>query len=206
MPVRFGEFVVDPKRRQLTKAGKAVALSPKAFLLLQILLEQRPNAVAKQQIIDRVWPDTAVEEANVRNLVSEVRRATRKNVIRTVPRFGYAFDENAVDLGSPQPAARLDDAAQSHLLVEGVNVIGRDRQCDVFVDVRGVSRKHAQIRIAEGLAVVEDLGSKNGTWVNGARIGDAVTLHEGDTIQLGLAMLTYRLARAGERTSTVDIG
>jgi pSer/pThr/pTyr-binding forkhead associated (FHA) protein len=65
-----------------------------------------------------------------------------------------------------------------------------------------VSRQHAQIRMASGAATVEDLGSKNGTWVNGARIFTAVPLHPGDLVCVGVATLTYRLSATDESTST----
>ncbi len=205
MSTRFGQFVFDEERRQLTKDGQPVAVSPKAFQLLQILLEERPKVVPKQQLIERLWPDVVVEEANVRNLIAEIRRVTGANLIRTVHRFGYAFEAPALDVNSRRPGARLDDATRTYPLMEGLSVIGRDDRCAVSLDARGVSRQHAQIRIAAGSAAVEDLGSKNGTWVNGARITAAVPLREGDTIRVGVVTLTYRMNATEERTTTVDL-
>jgi DNA-binding winged helix-turn-helix (wHTH) protein len=204
LSTRFGQFVIDEERRQLTKDGQPVSVSPKAFLLLQILLEQRPKVVPKQQLIERLWPDTVVEEANVRNLIAEIRRVTGAKLIRTVHRFGYAFEAPAFDVRSRRPNARLDDGTRSYPLMEGVNVIGRDDGCAVALDAHGVSHQHAQIRVAAGCAAIEDLSSKNGTWVNGSRITSPVSLREQDTIRIGVATLTYRTNAPDKRTSTVN--
>lgn len=204
MSTRFGQFVLDEERRQLTKDGQPVGVSPKAFLLLQILLEERPKVVAKQQLIERLWPDTFVEEANVRNLIAEIRRVTGPRLIRTVHRFGYAFEGPAFDVGSRRSSARLDDGMQSYPLMEGVNVIGRDDACAVALEAHGVSRQHAQIRVAGDCATIEDLDSKNGTWVNGRRIASPASLRAGDTIRVGVVALTYRINAADKGTSTLS--
>jgi DNA-binding winged helix-turn-helix (wHTH) protein len=201
---RFGRFELDEECRQLTDAGRAVPLSPKAFQLLQILVRERPKVVPKQTLIDELWPDTFVEEANVRNLIAEIRRATGADLIRTAHRFGYAFEGTAASSRSRGPAARLDDATNTYPLGDGVNVIGRDAACQVALDRRGVSRRHAQIRISDGSASIEDLGSKNGTWVNGTRITGAVPLNEGDSIRAGVVTLTYRVNVTDPSTETLN--
>ena len=73
--IDFGDVVVDTRTRELTRAGQPVALSPKAFELLLLLIESRPQAVSKQALQDRLWPDTFVVEKNLANLVAEIRRA-----------------------------------------------------------------------------------------------------------------------------------
>ena len=203
MSVRFGRFALIEERRQLTKDGEPVPLSPKAFRLLQILIEQRPNAVPKEQVIEQLWPDVAVEEANVRNLIAEIRGAIGNDMVRTVHRFGYAFE--GVAFAGQRIAARLDDAARTYPLAEGVNIIGRDLHCAVAFDARGVSRQHARIQLAGGIAFVEDLGSKNGTWVNGSRIETKAPLHDGDKIRFGMATLTFRLQTQKDTTTTLEM-
>src|SRR5262245_12033885 len=94
--VRFGEFILDVETRELLCRNKPVALSPKAFHLLQILIENRPKAVSKSDLHDRLWPGTFVVDANLPNLIGEIRRALDDNphdsrFVRTVHRFGYAF-------------------------------------------------------------------------------------------------------------------
>jgi DNA-binding winged helix-turn-helix (wHTH) protein len=194
----FGDFVFDSDARQLTRGGEAVHLTPKAFDLLALLIEQRPRAVRKSELQDRLWPDVVVEEANLKNLVAEVRAAIGAKAIRTVQRFGYAF-------GAPEEArvaARLIHADRVHHLERGENIIGRDDDCDVVLDFSGVSRRHAVIRVA-GSATLEDLGSKNGTWRNGERVSLPVPLQDGDELRIGALALIFRAALRDVTTATV---
>ena len=92
MRAEFGEFVFDSATREVTRRGQVVRLAPKAFDLLQILIEERPRAVRKEELRERLWPDVVVDEANLKNLVGEIRSALgEEKIIRTLPRFGYAF-------------------------------------------------------------------------------------------------------------------
>jgi len=61
----FGPFRLDPAERSLLRDGKAVALTPKAFELLVLLVENRGHLLKKEELIERVWPNTFVEEANL---------------------------------------------------------------------------------------------------------------------------------------------
>ena len=105
--IDFGDVVVDTRTRELTRAGQPVPLSPKAFELLLLLIESRPQAISKRALQDRLWPDTFVVEKNLANLVAEIRRAlgdtpSSPRFIRTVQRFGYALRDAA-----PRIRARL---------------------------------------------------------------------------------------------------
>ncbi len=97
MQISFGEFVLDLDSRELRRGAGPVRLSPKAFQLLEILATNRPKALSKADLQDRLWPDTFVVEKNLANLVSEIRQALGNSpsaadgFIRTVPRHGYAF-------------------------------------------------------------------------------------------------------------------
>src|SRR5580765_5218978 len=96
MNVRFGEFRLDSETRQLFRDDVEVHLSPKAFELLLMLLEARPKALSKAELMERLWPGTFVSDANLPVLVAEIRRALsdqpdQPRFLRTVPRFGYAF-------------------------------------------------------------------------------------------------------------------
>jgi eukaryotic-like serine/threonine-protein kinase len=114
MRLRFTDYVFDTEARQLERLGVPVRLSPKAFALLEMLLERRPNAVSKRDLLDRVWPDTIVEERNVKNLVGEIRSALQDDgddpsIVRTVQRFGYAFSAEVRPeevRPEPEPARR----------------------------------------------------------------------------------------------------
>jgi TolB-like protein/DNA-binding winged helix-turn-helix (wHTH) protein len=98
MQVSFGEFVLDLDSRELRRGAEPVRMSPKAFQLLEILVTNRPKALSKADLQDRLWPDTFVVEKNLANLVSEIRQVlgdspSASGFIRTVPRYGYAFQE-----------------------------------------------------------------------------------------------------------------
>jgi len=193
--------VLDGERRLLERRGDPVHLSPKAFALLAVLVEERPRAVAKRVLLDRVWPDVVVEEQNVKNAIVEIRAALGADggSIRTVQRFGYAF-EAAAGEGT---AARLLAAEREYALFEGENVIGRDAACSVVLAAKGVSRRHAAIHLRDGRAILEDLGSKNGTWRNEERIDRAEELEEGDVIRVGVVRLTFRWSGGADATTTL---
>lgn len=200
MQVRFGEFVFDRSSRELTRRGDPVRLAPKAFDLLQILIEERPRAVRKEELRDRLWPDVIVDEANLKNLVGEIRSALGgEKVIRTVHGYGYAFAGS-----EPAPVtrtqARLIEGDRVHRINDGDNVIGRDDDSTVVLDFTGVSRHHARITVEGGRFILEDLGSKNGTWRNETRVLEAVDLHEGDSIRLGGVTLIFRASMRSTTT------
>ena len=101
-----------PTTRELLRDGHSVPLSPKAFDLLSILVADRPKAISKSDLQERLWPATFVVEKNLANLVSEIRDAlgddpSNPRFIRTVHRFGYAFRETLprAETGRPRVAA-----------------------------------------------------------------------------------------------------
>ena len=67
-------------------------------------------------------------------------------------------------------------------------VIGRDASCDLSIPDRQISRFHARIRRSENAFIIEDLGSKNGTHLNGTRLEDVAILQDGDEVQVALAL------------------
>ncbi|HEY7512728.1 MAG TPA: FHA domain-containing protein [Vicinamibacteria bacterium] len=214
MQARFGEFVFDAETRELRRGGEPVHLSPKAFLLLGALLESRPKALAKTVLSERLWPDTFVVEANLANLVAELRAALGEDsrhprYVRTVHRFGYAFRE-AEEPSTPAPrsratARRLTWKGGRTTLAQGEHVLGRDPDLELSFDSPSVSRRHARLRVSPAEVVLEDLGSKNGTWVNGRRVGGPVPLADRDEIRLGNTVrLTFR--EVGPAASTETAG
>lgn len=202
MLVRFGEFAFDSETRLVRRGRSVVPLGPKAFRLLEILIAERPRALSKDELMDRLWPDVVVSEANLKNVVHEVRSALgSRGVIRTVTRYGYAFGDD----GAPEPAGtpRLVDRERIHQLAAGPNVIGRDAGCEIVLDYTGISREHARITVRGSDAVIEDLGSKNGTWVNDVRIDGEVRLQDRDRVRLGGVPLTFRSGKAARTTTTL---
>jgi pSer/pThr/pTyr-binding forkhead associated (FHA) protein len=88
-------------------------------------------------------------------------------------------------------------------LCDGEHVLGRDPDVAVWVNTSGVSRHHARVRISGAEAVIEDLGSKNGTFVRGERISGPTPVFDGDEIRLGLlVLLTIRVESTADTTET----
>ena len=200
MRLRFGDCVFDADTREVLRAEKPVHVSPKAFALLGALIERRPKAISKEELQRLLWPDTFVSEANLPNLVAELREALGDDahaprVIRTVPRFGYAFraDTYADSAGSPARGFRLIWGEREIALRDGENLIGRDDGCLLWVDDPLVSRRHARIVTDASGATLEDLGSRNGTFLLGARIASATRLADGDLITIGPASMLFRV-------------
>lgn len=210
MRVGFVDCVFDSGPRQVFRAGKPIPISPKAFQLLEVLIERRPNAVSKEELQELLWPSTYVSEGNLPNLVADLRselgdspRSSR--IIRTVQRFGYAFV--ATPLSAPHLKARghayrLILADRELTLEPGENLFGRDEEALVWIDDAAVSRRHARISIDESGAVLEDLGSKNGTYLRGERIQSPTRLSSGDRIAIGPASMIFRVLDATASTET----
>jgi DNA-binding winged helix-turn-helix (wHTH) protein len=212
--VRFGACVLDPEARELRRGGEPVHLSPKALELLLVLLQNRPRSLSKADLRERLWPATFVHEANLPNLVAEVRAAIgddarRPRFLRTVHTFGYAFSGPAVE-GEPTPGKdeprafvyRLVAEAGSATLVEGDHLLGRHPDSVLELRSGSVSRRHARLRVSRGHAVLEDLGSRNGTFLREERLRGPARLEDGDEFRLGSVRLTFRVLRAPDFSET----
>jgi DNA-binding winged helix-turn-helix (wHTH) protein len=210
--LKFGTSTFDAERRQLLRGGEPVHLSPKAWRLLEVLIENRPKALSKSDLYERLWPDTFVQEANLANLVSELREAIgddarRPLFVRTVHGFGYAFAAEpfpAEDRRAPpgDVVFRLVMGAAEIDLREGENVFGRDRHAGIWLVDESVSRRHARIVVEGERALLEDLGSKNGTFLKEARVTAPVALANGDAIRVGSVALTVRKVSTSASTVT----
>ncbi len=211
----FAGFSVDTDTRQLLKGGREVHLSPKAFELLLLLIDERPRALSKTELQERLWPSTFVGETNLATLVAEIRRAFGESaqdarIVRTVHRFGYRFVAD-VSGGVPASHHRVEQASEMYLatpdqrypLATGTAVIGRAREAAVRIDAGGVSRHHARIVVSDGAATVEDLGSKNGTFIDGHPITGPCALKDGNEIRIGPIALTFRVTSSVVETETM---
>jgi DNA-binding winged helix-turn-helix (wHTH) protein len=223
MRVRFGEFVLDLSSRQLRRGSEPVHLSPKAFQLLGELVSCRPRALTKAEIQERLWPGVFVAEANVANLVGEVRTALgddprQPRYVRTLHRYGYAFSAEARAHGSSSRSraalaaglarrCRLVWSGGRVTLGEGEHLLGRSPDLDVYLNSPSVSRRHARIRISAREMTLEDLGSKNGTYLRGVRLDSApVPLEDGDELRLGSIRVKFRVVGAEGSTDTASRG
>ena len=207
MRVAFGEFVLDPAMRQLSRSGARVHLEPKALELLELLVARRPQAVSKAEIQQKLWPDTFVSESSLTGLVAQVRKALlddrrQERYMRTVHGYGYAFIAEVALGGLPDVAvaARLVWEDLVYVLSVGESVLGRSEEAQVRIDAPGVSRLHARIVVTSDGATIEDLQSKNGTFVGEERLTAPTPLRDGDHIRLGRQLLVFR--RAGSAVPT----
>ena len=204
----------DSASRRVWRDGVERHLTRKAFDLLAVLRERRPAAVSKADIHAHLWPETFVSEVTLHSLMSEIRRVLGDDgegprLIRTVHGFGYAF---VGPVESPQVAAAVARPVRGWLvsqtgrvsLFDGDNLLGRDLDDVIDVPSPTVSRRHASIRFDVD-AWLEDLGSKNGTFVGDVRVTEPVRLADGDRVRLGSVLLTFKLQRTSGAASTLPL-
>lgn len=193
MRFHFGDFSFDADRRELSRSGAPIHLTPKAVDLLQLLIAERPRVLKKEEIYERIWPDTHVEEANLSVHISEIRAALQDDsresrFIKTAHRFGYGFvgpmraERNA-------SIVRIRAGRRDFDLLEGENIVGRDSDALIRLNAPGISRKHARIVVAGETVTIQDLGSKNGTYVQGSRVDGVRELRDGDEIRVSRELL-----------------
>jgi DNA-binding winged helix-turn-helix (wHTH) protein len=208
MRLRFGDCTFDAGARELRRQDGLVPLSPRAFRLLELLLESRPRARSQQSLRDALWPDSAVGYTSLAQLVSEVRKAIgdtadEARFLRTVSRFGYVFVgavEPLPDPTEPRFAGSLVSDEREFLIPLGEGLVGRGEGCRVRLPSPLVSRVHTRFRADGQRVTIEDAGSKNGTWVNGTRIDGPVALAEGDQVAFGLFCAVFHRIGPGDST------
>jgi DNA-binding winged helix-turn-helix (wHTH) protein len=213
---RFGECVLDSDTRELLVRGAPVHLSPKGLQFLELLLENRPRALSKGEIHEKLWPGTFVSDGTLTSLLAEVRSAIEDEAhesrfVRTVHRFGYAFSGTAEEVRpqsrrerASQVAYRLFWGPREIALEEGETVLGRDPDATAFIDHTSVSRHHARIVIAGDRVTVEDLQSKNGTFLAGRKLDAPAPLADGDELKLGSVSLKFRVFPLSGSTATAE--
>jgi DNA-binding winged helix-turn-helix (wHTH) protein len=208
----FGPFTLDLETRLLLRGPdqQPVHLSPKAYELLCALVETRPKANANADLHARLWPSTFVSEATLASLVAELRealgqRGSETRFIRTVHGFGYAFAAEVRDVEAPRLVRTANWVVfngREQALEDGEHLIGRDEDVAVTLNSPTVSRRHAKIVIAGEVATLDDLGSKNGTYVRGQRVSSRVALVDGDRIRIGAFEITFRSLSGEGSTET----
>jgi DNA-binding winged helix-turn-helix (wHTH) protein len=211
MELAFADCMLNLSSRQLIRGGGAVALEPKMFALLELLLERRPAVVTYDEIDERLWPNVYVSRTSLTRLVSELRKAlgdssSDSQIIRTAYKTGYAFAANVTQLGEPRLEASIFSLLWNDrvlALVAGENIAGRGADCSIVVDAMTVSRRHARFIVSPGGATVEDLASTNGTFVNKVAISSAFALKANDEIALGKALLKLRVVSPVEPTEAL---
>src|ERR1700751_3110398 len=129
---RFGQFLLDPGRRTLSRADSPVSVTPKAFDVLLFLVQNTTRLVTKAELLQAVWGDAFVEEGNLTQYISHLRKALGDNtedtrLIVTIARKGYQFTANvtvAEAAGTAKHSAVQVSTAESSL-VDAQPVLGR---------------------------------------------------------------------------------
>ena len=209
-----GDWVLETEARQIIRAGQPVRVSPKAFDLLTALLADQPHVLSKVDLQQRIWPDTYVTETSLATLVAELRsalgdEARQPRYIRTVHRHGYAFcgaatreSEDSWPPASGERRVLVVLRGREIALAAGAHILGREPGVAVWLDSVRVSRHHARLVVSATGASIEDLGSKNGTFVNRVRICGVQPLSDRDEVGLGPERLVVHLLGDPAATQT----
>jgi hypothetical protein len=199
---------------RITRGDEVRHIRPRAMGVLECLAEAGGAVVTRQRITDRVWRTEFVTTNALTHVVAELRTvldddADRPSYIETIPRRGYRLVApvsypgmaSAPTGGAVRVSLLRTDGAVIELL-EGANLIGRSADAVVRIDTSEVSRRHAVITVDGSVATIEDLGSKNGTFLRGRRLEAPTRLADADEIQIGVNVARFRVVVADERTAT----
>jgi len=213
-PFHLGEWLVEPTLDRISRDGQIVRLRPRAMDVLICLALEAGKLASKQKIIDDVWCTEFVSEHALTQVIAELRSALGDDArspiyIENIPRRGYRLVATVTPVAASVPSARdaslpfkLQSEDGEFPLIQGPNIIGRTVETDIRIDRTEVSRCHARIMVQGTTATIEDLGSKNGTYVNGERLDGPALLTNGDEIWIGRSVARLRFLVEGEPTQT----
>jgi len=206
--------MVEPTLDRISQDGQEVRLRPRAMDVLTALALAGGELVSKRDLIDDIWRTEFVSDHALTQVIAELRAALgddagNPSFIENIPRRGYRLVEDVILIaesvapaGSASLPFKLEAEDRDHSLVQGLNVIGRTGDADICIDETEVSRCHAKITVQGTTAIIEDLGSKNGTYVNGRQLDGPATLNNGDEIWIGRSVARMRFLIEGEPTKT----
>lgn len=215
---RLGEWRVDPAAGELTDDARVVRLRPKVMELLVSLAARPGEVIAKQELLDAVWPDVVVAETSLSVTLAQLRKAlgddpARPSFVETIPRRGYRL----IGPVTPSPGGRAAPNSPASrfwligedlefVLSQGENIVGRAPDADVRIVMPRVSRRHARIVVSDDSSVVEDLGSKNGTFIGDTPVDGPTRLSHGDKLRLGnlAAVLRVVILETGSTVSELS--
>lgn len=211
----LGDWLVHPRLNRLCRDGESLQIRPKLMDVLALLASRNGEVVSLPEIIESVWAREFMAESVVTRTIAELRKvlgdkAAQPRFIETITKRGYRLVA-PVQWTVPGPEAHHAPAPvataarpagttvcclvwgeREIALGEGENLIGRSREAVIRISSSRVSRCHARIRVAGGRAVLEDLESKNGTFLWGRRIQGPVGLSDGDEICVGRDVMIFR--------------
>jgi len=204
-PFRLGDWFVEPALNRISRDGSSYQLPLKVMDVLVFLAEHAGTTMPKRHIIDVVWRTEFITENTLTQAIADLRRVLGDNArdpqfIETITKRGYRliaeveiFDDAApITPTTGLPCALVVDRQES-TLVAGDNLIGRATDVVVRLESEEVSRHHADIHVSLDGATLEDLGSKNGTFLWGSRVEGPTPLKDGDEITIGPVVLTFRV-------------
>jgi DNA-binding winged helix-turn-helix (wHTH) protein len=213
-PFHLGDWLVEPMLDRMSRGEQVVQLRPRAMDVLACLALQGGELASKRHLIDTVWRTEFVSDHVLTQVIAELRAALGDNArnpsyIENIPRRGYRLVASLTPIESAGPAAtgpslpfRLEGEEGDYPLAQGTNLIGRTADAVVLIDRTEVSRCHARIVVEGTAATLEDLGSKNGTYLNGQRLRQPSPLTDGDEIWIGRSVARFRFVAEGEPTTT----
>jgi DNA-binding winged helix-turn-helix (wHTH) protein len=206
----FGPFVLDADAAELRRDEGRIELRPKCFQLLLHLVERPGKLLSRETLLEQIWSDVVVGQETLSRTITEIRQALGDDAdspqyIETVPRLGYKFIARVTEAHrASRQSVFIVHRFKEYLLAEGEHLIGRGPDAAIRLYTPLISRHHARIRVRATQLTLEDLGSKNGTLVNGERVKGSIELHSGDTINVGGELLVVR--SANDSTATASVG
>lgn len=230
---RFAEFELDVSAYVLRRRDESVKLERIPMEVLILLVERAGMLVERSEIQTQLWGTKIFVEHDpaINTAIRKIRcalgdDATRPRFVETVVGKGYRFIaplESVAGFFQVGKAAANGDAEilaglrqfprysvtlgkQEFLLNSAETVIGREPSAGVYLDHPSVSRRHARISIESAGATLRDLGSRNGTFLNGRQVEGPAKIHHNDVIGLGPITLIFHIARAPTSTQSMSSG
>lgn len=201
---RVGDWLVLPELGRIERGDQQRRMEPKVMGVLVELATRAGELLSKAELTDAVWQLPYISENRLTGVIADLRRAFEDDVaeprfVETIPTRGYRLvapvewlDAVAAPTRRRESRFKLELPDRGHRLWEGATVVGRGLESDVHIDSEWVSRRHARIVVDGDRATIEDIGSKNGTHVNGVPVTEVVPLRDGDEIRLGKGAVVLR--------------
>jgi DNA-binding winged helix-turn-helix (wHTH) protein len=214
--LRFGPFELDVAAYELRRDEKRVPLENRPMDLL-VLLAQRAGTLVDRGTIQHAIGEAGVFldwDAAINTAVRKIRRALGDDVgeprfIETIVGKGYRFVAPVARVEPWRPEAGptwlVTQGFREFPLAAGDNLIGRDAAVRVRLGHPSVSRRHARIRVGGARAVVDDLGSCNGTFVDGRRIESHIGCELRNGTILGIGAVTLQVLALESCASTTPL-
>ena len=185
----FGPFCIDVSERLLIREGQNVPLTPKAFDMLLVLVENRGHLMEKDELMQKLWPHTYVEEANLTNNISQLRKALgddsgEHRYIETVPKRGYRFGASV----------RKRQEESSDVVVE------RRTRASLVIEEENDSQDESDLG-ADALHETESIRATGSRLANNRTIRRAATWLVGTVLVVTAAIVLYR--SLPNRSSTI---